>query len=141
MVLEDGFPTTITVANAPTLAIKCKEVTPPGVEAGGKNDQTTMHNNTRRTARPKKLKSYTDAAITCAYDPAIYDDVDAQVGVNQLLTVSEPDDSSISWWGWIDSFKPDPHIEGTQPTAKIVLIASNLDDDGVEQGITYTPAP
>jgi hypothetical protein len=138
--IDDGFKTLLTFAAQSNVKMYEKSVTPVGVEAGGANDTTTMRNTTWRTKAPKKLKSLTDGSATVAYDPAVLPQIIAMVGVNQLITTTFPDGDTWAFWGWVDAFNPGEITEGEQPTADIVIIASNQDNSGVEQPPVHTPA-
>lgn len=140
MYIRDGHATLIGFANAPNIKLQEKEVTPPGIDGGGANDTTTMHNSVWRTKQPKKLKTMTDVTFTAAYDPAVYDELVAQVNVNQLITVYFPDGDTLAVWGWINEFKPPSHTEGNQPVATVTVIISNQDDSFNEVAPVFTPA-
>jgi hypothetical protein len=99
--LDDGFSTIITFSSAPSVKFYEKEVTPPGVSGGGANDTTTMRNTTWRTMAPKKLKTLSEAGASVAWDPAAYNDVLAMIQVNQQITVTFSDGSTIQFWGWL----------------------------------------
>ncbi len=47
--IDDGHPTKMTFAEDASISLWEKAVTPPGVEGGGENDTTTMHNSIWRT--------------------------------------------------------------------------------------------
>lgn len=138
--IDDGFKTLISFSAQANVKIWEKSVTPVGVEAGGANDTTTHRNTAWRTRAPKKLKSLTDGAATVAYDPAVLPQIIAMVGVNQEITNTFSDGDTWKFWGWLDSFTPGEIVEGEQPTADIVIIASNQDNSGVEQAPVHTPA-
>lgn len=138
--IDDGFPTTITFANAPTIKLYEKEVTPPGIQAGGANDTTTMKNTAWRTKAPKKLKTLTDSSFTAAYATEVYSAILAQIGVTQEITIHFPDESTYKFWGWLDEFTPQRITEGTQPTAEVKIIPSNQNASGVEAAPTFTDA-
>lgn len=136
--LDDGFATFITFANMPTVKIWEKEVTPPGFTAGGPIDTTTMRNTALRTSAPRKLKTLTQVSATVAYATSALAVVNAQIGVNQLITIHYPDGSTLAFWGWLESFTPASNSEGNQPTAAIVVNPSNRDNDGAETAPIYT---
>jgi hypothetical protein len=138
--LDDGFSTTIAFADAAGIKLYEKTLTPPGVAGGGSNDVTTMRNTAWRTMSPKKLKTLTEASFTAAYDPAVYDTIVAQINNNQLITVTFPDDSTLAFWGWLDEFTPNEHVEGEQPTAEVTILPSNHDDSLVEVAPVMTPS-
>lgn len=139
--LNDGHSTIISFSEAPNVLFREKEVTPPGAEGGGENDTTTMRNTTWRTKQPKKLKSLTPMSSTVSYDPAVYDTIDAITQVNQEVTVTFPDGSQLTFWGWLDSFTPGAAVEGEQPTADINVIPGNQDNNANEVAPVFTPAP
>ena len=133
--MDDGFSTTIAFSASSsgiTLLIYEKEVTPPGVDAGGPTDTTTMLNTTWRTASPKKLKSLAQAGVMAAYDPEVYDEIIATVGVNQSMVITWPDGETLTFWAWIDKFTPNPQVEGEQPTAELIIEPSNQNAAGAE---------
>jgi hypothetical protein len=138
MRIDDGWQTLITLANAPSIKLYEKSVTPPGIMMGGPNDTTTMRNLVWRTRAPKKLKTMDDLTFEAAYDPAVYPDIVDQIGVVQEVTVKFPDDSTLVFWGWIDTFKPNAIVEGSQPTASCTIVCGNQDEDGVETDPVFT---
>jgi len=135
--LDDGFKTTITFSSVGSgsgavLELYEKEVTPPGVSGGGPIDTTTMHNTTWRSNMPKQLKTLSAGSFVAAYDPAVYNDIVAMVNVNQEITVTFPDASTLVFWGWLDNFTPSALVEGEQPTADVTIQPSNIDGNGNE---------
>lgn len=135
--LKDGFSTTITFSEAPAVKMEEKSVTPPGVDGGGENDTSTMRNTAWRTRQPRSLKTATEMSFEAAYDPAVYDDIISMVNVNQQITVNWPDGSTLTFWGWLNTFEPGELVEGEQPTASVTIIPSNQDNSGVEQPPVY----
>ena len=129
--LTDGFSTTISFAQG-AITVEEISVTPPGVEGGGENDTTTMQNSAWRTRQPKKLKTLSESSVTVSYDVAAYSQIIAQVNVNQLITITFPDATTLAFWGWIDTFVPGELVEGEQPTAEMTIIPSNQNASGVE---------
>lgn len=138
--IDDGFKTLISFASAPSVKFYEKEVTPPGVSGGGANDTTTMRNTAWRTMAPKKLKTLSESNLTVAYDPAAYTDVLNIIQVNELITITFPDASTIAFWGWLDEFTPGAAQEGQQPTASIKIIPSNMNGSLVETAPVITPS-
>ncbi len=135
-VLTEGFPTKVTftsdelTSGVVTMGVmEEKEVTPPGIAGGGPNDTTTMRNTRFRTRHPKKLITLTPMTLVVAYEPAVYDEIMAMVNDNQAITVTFSNDSTLVFWGWVDSFTPDAAVEGSQPLATIVIEPSNMDAD------------
>ena len=135
--LDDGHGTFISFANLPTVKLWEKEVNPPGLSGNGPIDTTTMRNSAWRTMAPKQLKSVPQIQATVAYATTAFDDLYAQVGVNQPIIVTFPDNSTVSIWGWIDEFAPGTNVEGEQPTATLTIQPSNRNDDGDEVAPAY----
>ena len=130
--IDDGFSTIISFENYPSIKLWEKTLTPPGVDGGGAVDTTTMRNTAWRTMNPKKLKTMTDSSFTAAYDPAVYSDIVDACNETQRITVTFPDESTILFWGYINSFTPNENTEGEQPTASVAIVATNQNDAGVE---------
>jgi hypothetical protein len=137
--IDDGHPTIISFsgegsgfAGGGASVLWEKEVTPPGISAGGPNDTTTMRNSAWRTKAPKQLLTLTDGSINVAYDPNIYTELVSMVGVNQQITVTYPDSTTLTFWGWIDEFTANPIREGEQPTADMTLVCGNQNAAGAE---------
>lgn len=139
--LDDGFSTIITLENLPTVKLYEKEVTPPGFTAGGPIDTTTMRNTAYRTMAPRRLKNLTPVNVVAAYATEAIEQIWAQIGVNQLITVTYPDESTIEFYGWLESFTPAAHKEGEQPTATVVIQPGMRNADGAEVAPDYTAPP
>lgn len=140
--MDDGFATFITLENIPTVHMYEKEITPPGISSGGPIDVTTMRNSTWRTFSPRQLKTLTPVSATVAYATDAIDQLFAQVGVNQQITVHYPDGSHLVFWGWMEEFAPSAFTEGEQPTATLTVQPSNHNNNGSEVAPDYTaPAP
>ena len=135
--LDDGFATFITFENLPGVKLFEKEVNPPGISANGPIDTTTMRNTEWRTMAPKVLKTMPQIQATVAYAtdaiPLLYD----QIGINQPIVVTMPDQSTIAFWGWIEEFVPGANVEGEQPTATLTIQPSLRNDAGEEVAPAY----
>lgn len=135
--IDDGYQTTISFSLESAVQFWEKAVTPPGLEGGGEVDTTTMANSEYRTRNPKALITMSNMTSTSAYDPAVYSSILSMLNQNQQITVTFPDSSTLTFWGWIDSFVPGELVEGEQPTAEVTIIPSNQDDNGDEQAPVY----
>lgn len=135
--LEDGYQAMHVLTDA-DIALYEIAVKPPGIDGGEKIDQTTQHNEEMRTFAPRSLKTATDSATTCAYDPAALADILALVNVNGLIKTYFPDGGFYSYYGYLRSFEPAELVEGTRPTAQVVFAVTNVDGDGAEHTPTYT---
>jgi hypothetical protein len=130
--LNDGFATLITFARIPSAKFYEKTVTPPSISIGKAIDTTTMRNLTMRTTAAAKLQSTGNMKLDVAYDTQSYQQVQAVLGLTQLVIVTFSDASSVSFYGYIDSFAPGVVEEGKQPTATIEVIATNTKTSGTE---------
>ena len=133
--IDDGHPTSIAFGSTPsgeTLLFWEKEVTPPGLNGGGRNDITTMRNSVWRTNAPKKLISLTAGSFVASYDPEAFEQVLSMLNVNTQITVTFPDTGTYTFWGWLNEFTPGAATEGEQPTATVSIEPSNQNDSGVE---------
>lgn len=136
--IDDGYQTLVSFAADPSVEFYEKTVTPPGMDGGGEVDTTTMLNSTYRTRNAKALVTMSPMSMTCAYDPACYDSILTLINVNNLITVTFPDGSTLAFWGWLNSFTPGECAEGEQPTADVEVIPSNQNSSGVETAPVYT---
>lgn len=137
--LKDGFSTIITFANIPAVKLFEKEVTPPGITAGGAIDTTTMRNVTWRTMAPRALKSLTPATFTVAFATEAIPQIMGQLKVNQLITVTFPDLSTLTFWGWMEEFAFGAFVEGEQPTATVTIQPGNVNNNDEEVAPVWTP--
>lgn len=136
--IDDGFKTLISFALSSSVKFWEKSITPPGMSGGGPNDTTTMRNTLYRTKAPKKLITLDPATVVVAYDPAVYPQIVSMLNQNQAITITFPDDSTLVFWGWIDSFAPSEASEGEQPTATVTIQPSNQNASGVETAPVQT---
>jgi len=139
--LNNGYQTLISFSSNPTVHLKEKTVTPPGVDGGDAVDTTTMRNTTWRTRQPRTLKTMTEASFTASYDPVIYNELITMINVLQQITITFPDGSELMFWGWLRVVTPGENTEGEQPTVSATIEIGNEDNTGAETGPTYTPAP
>lgn len=137
--IDDGYQTLISFAADSDVLLYEKTVTPPGIDGGGEVDTTTMHNDTWRTRNPKALVTLSNSTLVCAYDPAVFPEIVALVNVNNLITITFPDTSTLAFWGWLNTFTPNENQEGVQPDANVGIIPSNQNDSGVETAPIFTP--
>jgi hypothetical protein len=137
--LEDGHPTTILVSGAATLAIREKEVTPPGVDGGPPNDVSSMRNSVWTTFTFQKLVTLTPVECVVFAKGDILTTMLAQINVNQLHTVTMPDATTIAFWGAITAYKPNRNTKGEPPTATMTVSPSNRNASDVETGPVVTP--
>lgn len=139
--IDDGHSTTISFSAGGSgmgVTMSEREVTPPGMSMGGENDTTTMRNGTWRTKAPKQLKTLTPCTVSVTYDSEIYDELLTLLGVNQLITITFPDDSTLAFWGWVDEFTPGNIVEGEPAVGDITIIPSNQNASQEETAPVYS---
>ena len=129
--LRNGYPTTVDFPSAGVTFWE-KTVQPPGLKGGEPIDTTTMRNTKLRTKGFRKLYEMTASELNVAYDPTVYDVIKAQINENQQIVTTMPDGGTITWWGALTDFVPEPNEEGKEPMAKITLTPSNTDSSGNE---------
>ena len=139
--LDDGFKTVIAFGTSTVSKLYEKEVQPPGVDGGGAIDTTTMRNTLYRTMAAKSLLTLTEHTFEAAYDPAAYTEMIASINVNQLITITFPDNATLAFYGYLDKFVPNAHVEGEQPTATCTIVSTNVDGAGAETAPVYGAAP
>lgn len=137
MFINDGYQTLISFSENPDVLFKEVSVTPPGLDGGGEIDTTTMRNTRWRTRQPKALITLTEMSFEASYDPEVYDDILAMLNVNQEITITFPDGSTYTFWGWLNSFEPGELSEGEFPTASATIIPANQDDQNDEADPVY----
>lgn len=129
--LWDGYQTLIGFGEDPNICLWIVEVTPPGLEGGEPIDQTNMHNTTWRTKLPRSLVDCEEMSLVVHYDPVAYDECLAILNkhntANSSITIQFPDGSTLDFWGYLRSFKPQALQEGQKPTANVVLVPTNWD--------------
>lgn len=125
--MDDGYRTLITFSADPDVQLWEKSVKPPGLEGGEPIDTTTMHNDTLRTASPRALKTMTAGSIKCAYDPILFTSILALINVEQTITVTFPDTTTLAFYGFVKSFSPEDLQEGDQPMASVEFVPTNQD--------------
>ncbi len=139
--LEEGFSAKLAIENMLTISFWEKTVGVPAIEGGDPIDQSTMHNTTWMTQLPPTLKKLEPFTLTAAYDPNVISQAIAQCNINQTLTVSWPDGSTLAFFGWLRKIEFADMALGTLPECTVTLEASNLDGSGAEQAPVYVDVP
>lgn len=125
--LTDGFSSTISFALVPTISIWEIQVKAPGIDGGEPIVTSTMHNTAWHTMAPRRLKKLTPISTTCAYDPVVYTDILSLINIPGSITVWFPDDSAVSFYGYLQKFEPGELKEGEFPTAQVIIVPTNYD--------------
>lgn len=137
--LGDGYSTKIAFAADDNISFFEKTVKPPGIDGGDGIEVSTMHNTTFHTMRPRSLVRITQSTIVAAYDPSVLNEILALVNVETDITVHFPDGDTFDFFGYLQTFEPQDHAEGSQPEANITITPTNIDPgDGREAGPVAT---
>lgn len=141
--LEDGYQALIGFGLDTDIALWIVEVSPPGLEGGEPIDQTNMHNVDWRTKIARSLIDTEEMSLVVHYDPVAYNQCKAILNkwrtANSVVTIQFPDGSTLDFWGYMRSFKPQNLQEGQKPTANVVLVPTNWDPvNNVEAGPVMT---
>lgn len=137
--LREGFRCKITIGSLTTISFWEKTVDPPGLDGGPPIDQTTQFNTLYRTRWPRTIIDVTAITLPdAAYDPNVYNQIVTYINKNDQITVTFADGSTVAFWGYLQSFNPNPVREGEQPTCAITIVPTNLDNSYVEQGPVIT---
>ena len=134
----NGHGTKIALSGDTDISFWEKEVTPPGVECDDPNDTTTMHNTAWRTTGARALKRLTPVQLTVTYDPVVYDQIIAQVRVNQSITVIFWNGDTLDFHGLVKSFQPTGLSDDGQPEATMEIVPTLTDPStGAETAPNY----
>lgn len=131
--LMDGFPTIIGFSLG-SYHLYERTLDPIGYSMGGAIGVETMRNEAFRTQSPKSLVSVLAAGVKTAYLPTEIPLIINDIGENQTIAIVWPTGTSVTFWGWIEEFKPETLEEGKFPLADVKIEVSNLNNSGVETG-------
>lgn len=138
--LNDGYSTKIAFALDSDIEFWEKSVQPPGLDIGDKIETTSMLNTEWKTFAAQSLKTLTDSTVTASYDPLLYSSIQNLIGKNGWITVHFPNGDKLDFVGYLQSFVPQSHEIGAQPTCSIKINPTNQ-LLGVETDPVYTAAP
>lgn len=125
--LDDGFSTKISFAQDPDVSFWEMTVQPPGIDGGDAIETTTMHNTAWRTMSARQLKTLTEASVTAAYDPNVFNNILTLINFETTVTVHFPDGSTLAFYGYLKSFEPGDNTEGEMPEATVTIVPTNYD--------------
>lgn len=127
--LEDGFATKIGFEDDADISFWELTVQPPGLDNGDPINTSTMWNTAIETFAPQQLYQLTEVPVTCAYDPDVINQIVAIIGTPMSVTVTFPDGSTDSFFGYLRTFEPQPLERGGMPTANITVQPTAWDPD------------
>lgn len=134
IMLENGHGTIFAFSRKPNINFEEKDTSPMGWDGGDPIDITTQYNTRVRQKAPRRLIDSTNPTAQVAYDPKCIDEVRELINQRGSITEYLPDGSTLTYYGYLKSFKRGSHVEGTQPTADIEIVVTNTDPDtGAEE--------
>lgn len=132
--LREGFATTITFPGAGVTFWEVDEegIEPIGFDGGAPIDLGTMRDSDPvRPKAPRTRYDVTDSELVVSYDPTFKNTIMDQINTNQQIVTTYPDQSTETWWGFLQKVKFDKLKSGAQPHATITLVATNRNASGV----------
>lgn len=141
--IDNGFSTTVEFDLNPTLEFYEVEVQPPGWDGGPPINTSTMRNDTLETFSPAALMTMTPITISAAYTADAFHlttGIKSMINVNQEITVSLPNGSTITFWGYVQSWIPPTHSKNVRPMAAIHIQPTNTNNSKVETLPSYVAA-
>lgn len=125
--LTDGYRSLVTFSLDPNIELWEKSITPPGLDGGDAIDTNTMHNDRFRTMASRALITMTEMSFTSAYDPIIYTRILDVVNVEQTITLTFPDGSTMAFYGFVRVLDFGELVEGTFPEVTVTIQPTNAD--------------
>lgn len=140
--MPDGFKTLIAHSAAPDVQIWERIVKPAGVDGGAAIDTTTMHNIAFRTFSARQLKTLTESTFRGFYDPDFYPTIFNLINVMGTITVTFPDHSKLTFFGYYQKLEFGENEEGKPPEVIVTFTPTNWDPVAqVEVSPRFDPAP
>lgn len=137
--VNEGQGTKVTFGRLPTFSIWEKTIKPPGIDGGEPVDTNTMFNLVWRSMAPRVLKTLTPLTFTGTYDPNYFNQgVNTLVNVNDQITVTWRDGTTLAFWGYLQKIDPKDVEEGKPCEAEVTIQPTNTDNTGAEQGPVLT---
>jgi len=103
-------------------------------------DNSCLSNTEFITKQPQTLKENADIPITAWGKIDEYDEIEAEINVNQLITISVPSVGSVAFWGFLQTFEMQETGIGEAWQATGNIVVTNCNGSGVETGPSYTGA-
>lgn len=130
--MEDGFSTKISFASNPTVAFWERTVKPPGMNGGDAISTTTMHNVAVHTKAPRTLVDYDNITVNVGWDPSAFGagQIRTLINFRDSITIRFPDNSTLTFFGYLQHFEPGDFKEGEMPEATITIVVTNWDPMG-----------
>lgn len=135
--LKNGYQALLSFADDTDAAYYEIAVGAPGMDSGDAIDTTTQLNSTYRTFAPRTLVTLTEFQVTAGYDPIVYSQLLNRLGIEDTITITFPDTSTLAFYGFLRSVEFDQMVDGTLPQLTLTITPTNWDPDNcVEAGPT-----
>lgn len=125
--LWNGFRTKITFKRYPAVSLWEMSVKPGGLNGGSAINTSTMHNVSRVTKQPQSLVEGGQITGKAAYDPAVRTTIEDMVNVEDTITITYPDGTTESIFGYLMSVEFDELQMGTFPTLSFTVEQTSWD--------------
>lgn len=106
----------------------------------GEIDNTCLSNTEYMTSQPPALKKVSDLPFTAFLTGDEWDDVDAEVQVNQQMVLTIPSVGTLTFYGWLASYEVAEAGVAASLQATGVIHVSNLNGSGAETGPVFAAA-
>jgi len=130
----DGKGTTMAWTTSSSFVVEKTRIKPPGSEVND-IDITHLGNTNVRTMTPSQLSTITAVTFDGHHDPALT----VPIGVNDTITVTFPDGSTLVFWGYLQNYEPGDIVEGAKMECSGTITISNRNASGVETKPAYAP--
>lgn len=140
--LRNGSKCLITFASDTNIELFEKGMTLPGIDSGAPVQTGDFFNTTWRTKAAQRLKEMTEGGGTFNFDPKVYTALKALIGTETTITMTNPDLSSVAFYGYARNARFSEMTDGSQPTVTLAIEPTNTDpSDGTEADPVYTAPP
>lgn len=115
-----------------------------GVNGGEPIDNTCLSNTDWKTKQPQTLKEAPPFDFTFHYHPEEWDDIVAEVNVNQLLEVEitqGANPGTLAFWGYLQRIEANEAGIGEPWNGTGTIVPTQINASAAETAPTWTPAP
>jgi hypothetical protein len=131
----EGLGTTLVIGSASLCYVSIQAL---GIEGGEKLDATCLDNTGWMTYLPQTLKDVPNLSFRAKFDPSEWQDVVAQINVNQALVINfDSPYGALTFWGFLKSFLPEEGAIGAAWEATGEIAVTNMNASNVETAPAY----
>lgn len=126
--LELGYQARMGFSLMPAVPFWVISSSPPGLDGGAPVPTSTEENLAVHTFSPRGLTTITPIEGECAYDPVSIDTVRTTlINKRGTVTYTFPDGTTVTFYGYLQHFKPGKLDENGRPTASFSIQPTNWD--------------